>query len=176
MMKRLILSKTNTKDSAKRPLCLAITRAVSYLEQIHEQREAGLRIELIGALAGAAVYLLGLQDIYNLLAATPNKLLEWTTEYHEKRYTRARLLYPEREIRDLKIVDSQPHIKLDQLRRLRTLRCSHCCFMDEPVITSKADYWKRCQCHREEPSLWYSLANSGGARCGRDCANGSSGN
>jgi hypothetical protein len=70
MTKRLILSKMDAKDSGKRPLCLAITRAVVYLDNQFEM-EASLRLDFIEALAERAARTLTLYSIADGLVAIP---------------------------------------------------------------------------------------------------------
>jgi hypothetical protein len=97
MRKRLILNKIHTKDSAKRPLCLSITRAVSYIEDTYEQKGASSHLEFTEALAEAAARALELWDLYGLLATTPTKLLE-IKQQHWKRRARCRhFRYPGKE-------------------------------------------------------------------------------
>lgn len=75
MTTRLILSKMNSKLSLQRPLCLAINRAVTYLEDKyhHDSRE---KFELVEALAGAAARNLSLVEISECLVTDPVRLLE----------------------------------------------------------------------------------------------------
>jgi hypothetical protein len=79
MTARLILSKMNTKNAAKRPLCLVINRAVAYLDHF-EQKEAGLRLQFIEGLAGEAARTLRLADVADCLVTdiwTMFDNLEW---------------------------------------------------------------------------------------------------
>ncbi|KAJ4304604.1 hypothetical protein N0V90_000130 [Kalmusia sp. IMI 367209] len=94
MTARLILSKMYTKDSEKRPLCLAITRAVDHLQDQFEQKAAGSRLEFTKALAGAASRALPLDDIVDCLVKTPNPVLDSHQRRHERRLNRYRQRRP----------------------------------------------------------------------------------
>lgn len=72
---KLILSKYHSKDATKRPLCLAITSAVTHLEDEFGQKGTGLRLEFIQALARAAALNMRLSHIVDCISTTPEKEL-----------------------------------------------------------------------------------------------------
>jgi hypothetical protein len=74
MTKKLIISKINLKDSEKRPLCLAISRVILYLEDNYEQEYT--RLECIETLAAAAVKKLDFSDLCDLLSILPDSKIE----------------------------------------------------------------------------------------------------
>lgn len=94
MTTRLVLSKMNTKDSQKRPLCLAITRAVVYLENQLEQKDAGSRLAFIEALAGAATCVLKLYEIVDCLVTNSTVLLNKLQRARENKLALWRATHP----------------------------------------------------------------------------------
>jgi len=91
MTTKLILSKMHNNNTEKRPLCIAINRAVAHLEVQFGPKEAGSRLDIIEALAGAAARALTLQDIRDGLLTTPDLLLDekqWCRENNFQSYRR----------------------------------------------------------------------------------------
>ncbi|KAF2476288.1 uncharacterized protein BDR25DRAFT_375141 [Lindgomyces ingoldianus] len=97
MTTTLILTKMNAKDAAKRPLCLAITRAVDHLEDEFGQKKAGLRLEFIEALARASVHALPLCEITDCLVTNPTVQIDnlwWSRENEPWRFHTFRRKHP----------------------------------------------------------------------------------
>ncbi|KAH8714864.1 hypothetical protein GQ44DRAFT_730586 [Phaeosphaeriaceae sp. PMI808] len=88
----------DTMDSEKRPLCLAIARAVAHLENQFEQKEPGSRLEFIEALAGEAARALNLNDIADCLVTTPTLSLDNLQWCRENKFTHFTLKHPETDL------------------------------------------------------------------------------